>query len=182
MPDSDFPLSELIIEKLHDRHELSSFECEDETLENFLKDQALAHQNQHIATTHVCLHNGKVIAFFTISNAELELTEKDEKKRLQELGKGYKKYPATLIARLAVSKGLTDKGIGTYLMNTVVGKILETNEKFSGSRFIITDSYPKAEKFYTKFGFKRIEPEKNYGQDDNIPMYVDIFKINLSKH
>jgi len=179
MTSSDFPFSELKIENLNEKHNLNEFQCTDETLANFLTEQALNHQKQLIVTTHVCIYNGRIAGFFSICNAELELKEKEKKAELLDMGKGYRKYPATLIARLAVHKEFEGKGVGTYLLKAIVGKILESSAAFSASRFVIVDAYPQAEGFYKKFGFERIETKKQYSSDDNIPMYVDILDIGV---
>ena len=160
---------------------LKTFKCEDESLEHFLKEQAVDHQKQLLATTHLCVYENTVAGFFTICSSKLQIREldKDKRKEFERLGKRYPSYPATLIARLAIHQDYQRKGIGTYLIKAVVGKILESNENFSGSRFVAVDSYPQAEEFYKKFGMKRIEPEKVYSPDDSIQLFVDIFEIKL---
>ncbi len=158
------------IEKLTERHNVSSFDCGDEQLNEFLKEDAITYQNGKVAVTYLYYTENQLIGFYCLLNDSIELTGKP-KKVLDKLGKRQRSYPAIKIGRLGVYKEYPRKGIGSEMVKIIIGQALSHSERI-GCRFITVDAYntPKVLSFYLKNGFKRLKKSVN----DSVPMYLDI--------
>lgn len=62
-----------------------------------------------------------------------------------------KSYPAAKICRLAISKDMRGKGLGSYLMNFI--KTLFFIDNKTGCRFLTVDAYSDAVEFYLRNDF-----------------------------
>jgi len=98
---------------------------------------------------------------------KLSSTEREE-----EFGKPkqYPDYPAIKIARLAVSKNVQNRGIGTFMVKIVIGKAIEISKSI-GCRFVTVDAYPKQAGFYARLDFITNTHDKS---GDNVSMRYDL--------
>ncbi len=93
--------------RLTPQHNLSDFDCGDNDLNEFLKDNALQFTEQRIANTFVLVDEGKIVAYFCLPNDKVSQEEssnnkwKKIKKNFPE-GKQFSSYPAIKIGRFAV--------------------------------------------------------------------------------
>ena len=122
--------------RLTPQHNLSNFDCGDNDLNEFLKDNALQFTEQRIANTFVLEDEGKIVAYFCLLNDKVSQEEssnnkwKKIKKDFPE-GKQFSSYPAIKIGRFAVS--LDYMGLN-YVTDLMV--ILNTDH------FMIADDVP----------------------------------------
>lgn len=65
------------IELLNQYHNLSSFDCEDDDLNEFLKKDAFIEQKKKLSLTHLIFYQGEVIGYFSL------LTDKISVKNLK---------------------------------------------------------------------------------------------------
>lgn len=63
------------IEKLTDNHNLTSFDCGDVDLNEFLTDDAIPFQEKRIATTYIVIINDRVAAYFSLLNDKVSRTD-----------------------------------------------------------------------------------------------------------
>lgn len=149
--------------------DLSSFDCADSDLNDFLKKDALAHEEKNIVKTYVCLYRNNPIGFFSVCMDAIKLSSTE---REEEFGKPkqYPDYPAIKIARLAVSKNVQNRGIGTFMVKIVIGKAIEISKSI-GCRFVTVDAYPKQAGFYARLDFITNTHDKS---GDNVSMRYDL--------
>ena len=130
-------------------HDLSAFRCGEHSLDRYLKVHAASNQEEGISTTHVLVESSKVIGYFTLSAAQLELTQLREADRLQ-LPKH--PVPAVRMGRLAIASDEQGRGHGELLVGYAVTRCLEMRETL-GVRVLFVDALPAAESFYLCYGF-----------------------------
>ncbi|MCM1142350.1 MAG: GNAT family N-acetyltransferase [Muribaculum sp.] len=144
--------------KLTSSHDVSQFDCGDDDLNEFLRDNALNFTEKRIANTYVLEDNGRIAAFFCLLNDKVSQQEaannkwKKLKKGFPE-GKQFSSYPAIKIGRFAVSSLYRGLNLGTILMDKIK-KMLNSNSYYSAFRYLTVDAYISAVEFYEKNKFK----------------------------
>ena len=150
--------------------DVSSFDCDDQDLNGFLKDDALNYQNQGLAQTTCVFYDDKLIGYYAIAADALRLSI--EEKKFFHRKKRIKSYPAVKLARMAFLKEYCRKGLGTMMLHIIKGFAYEQNKKGLAIKFITVDAYKNALSFYEKNGFiKNNEQEK----EDTISMRHHLF-------
>lgn len=160
---------ELTIVGLNRGLNLDSFDCDDADLNDFLKNDAFSHEEKNIVKTYVCLYQNNPVAFFSVCTDAIKLSKTE---REEEFGqpKTYPDYPAIKIARLAVAKDFQRRGMGSFMVNIVIGKGIELSKSI-GCRFVTVDAYQKQADFYKKMGFVQNLEDRS---GDNVSMRFDI--------
>ena len=144
--------------KLTSSHDVSQFDCGDDDLNEFLRDNALNFTEKRIANTYVLEDNGRIATFFCLLNDKVSQQEaannkwKKLKKGFPE-GKQFSSYPAIKIGRFAVSSLYRGLNLGTILMDKIK-KMLNSNSYYSAFRYLTVDAYISAVEFYEKNKFK----------------------------
>ena len=165
--------------KLTKEHELSSFHCGLNDMDNFLKDDALNQQEDNINTTYLLIHENKIIGFFSLLADSINIKDIPE-----EYECSYKSFPAIKIGRLAIHEDYQKKGIGTKILDNICFEIKNMSLKI-GVKFITVDAYCKVRKFYYDNAFQHIKierPEKlkrtaEKNQKTTITLYKDLKRI-----
>ncbi len=150
----------------------NSFDCGDDDLNEFLKDDALNYMKEKIAVTYLCFYENKLAGYYSLSNDAIEIKGK-AKKILEKLKKRQRTYPAVKIGRLGIDRRFVRKGVGTKIIDVVVG-VAMVHSKEVGCRYISVDAYnqPDVIAFYQKNGFKVLKVEEK-----TVPMYRDILQF-----
>ncbi len=125
-----------------------------DALRAFLKKNAVSFQETDIAKTYVAVDSASeassVRAYITIALSEI-------RKEYAELdvpdAERYPHFPAVKIARLATDVGFEGQGMGSSLIEFVVGLVTKQIMPFVGCRFLILDANPEKIDFYKKRGF-----------------------------
>lgn len=120
-------LSEYDFMRLSPNTDLHDFDCGNEDLNDFIKNDALLHQNELIAVTYVykLISSNKVVAFFSVHNDSVKTEYFDSKRKFNKfraifpVQKSYKSYPAVKLGRLGVDKSISGNGFGTTIINAV---------------------------------------------------------------
>lgn len=135
--------------------DLTPFDCGNHDLNDFIANNALDYQRQHIAQTTCILYDGNIVAYYTLACDALYLSNKEKRKSGIPFVKGhYDTYPAIKICRMACINSFKKNRIGSYLIKLIIGKVYTLNsENRIACRFITVDAYPGAHKFYEKQGF-----------------------------
>lgn len=163
------------VEKLSGEHDLQAFNCGDSDLDSFLRKDALTYQKELVSNTYLCIYDGRMIAYFSLSADSVRLDEVDREK-FKARGIGVMDFPAVKVGRLAVNKRYQRRGIGKFVMNLATGKAALLSKSI-GCRLLTVDAHPQATKFYEKLGFKPIRRYKK----KNPVMYLDIITITRSR-
>ena len=159
---------------------LSGFSCSVEEYNEYLRNDALRSQNDHIARTWLLRERatGKIATYMSLimDAIKLSFTEKE----LHNLNYPFKTIPAMKIAKLAVDKtsAVQYKGIGSFLIETARGKAIACNEDYCAARFLTVDADIEHDKgvlvFYEKNGF--IPNAEHYNKNrKTISMRKDIY-------
>lgn len=163
---------------------IMGFDCGDEDLNDFIKNEVHLYRNQLIAMPYVLTEKNKidrVLAYFTLSNDKIAVTDFPSNSQFNKFKrenfskeKYLRSYPSVKIGRFAISKELQGQGVGSRLLRMIKMYFLADNK--TGCRFITLDAYRGATNFYKKNGFKFLQAEdKNPTQ----LMYYDLMKISL---
>jgi GNAT superfamily N-acetyltransferase len=162
---------------------LSSFDCGDIDLNDFLLNDAENYLTAMLAVTYLVKIEEEIAAYFCLSYDSLTrsaiLTDED-KTLWNKVGrkipnsKRRKNYPAVKIGRLAVDLKYAGFGIGRQIIKSVV--MLYTNEPHHAAcRFITVDAYRSALNFYEKNDFRYLTSKDE--DDDRRAMYFDLKSI-----
>ena len=139
--------------------DLSGFSCAVDEYNEYLYNDAIRSQNDHIARTWILREraSGKIAAYMSLimDSIKLSFTEKE----LHNLNYPFKTIPAMKIAKLAVdvASAAQYKGIGSYMIEAAKGKALFCNEDYCAARFLTVDADIEHDNgvlvFYEKNGF-----------------------------
>ena len=166
-------LKTLVFSKLSDDSDVLSFTCSDsKDLEDFLRSDAKDSQREKISTTYL-VHSGQhLVGFFSLSMGCI--VSDQVRKMLPGVEDPPKKYPALLLARMAIHDGLRGQGIGYEMLKHVFALAFILTEQI-GCRFVKVDAKkdPRTVRFYEKYGsFVKITENT-----DTIQMVVDLNNI-----
>lgn len=155
-------------ENLSENHDLSDFDCGDEDLNDFLKNDALAQQNARLNVTKLIMCDGNIIGFTSILTDGIMIKKirnekvKSEIKEKLNINSNKKSISSVKIGRLAIDKKYARKGLGSHILNNILKNLKDISEKEVGFRFIIVEGYAKAFNFYvTKNGFEHLKNDEN---------------------
>jgi len=180
-----------------DKINLEEFDCSNEDLNEFFKQDAIKYSKDLLGKTYAFVldeNKESVVCMFTVSNDSLkadDLPNSRKKKVNKEIprNKQRKSYPAVLIGRLGVASKFSGSGIGTQLMDFIKAWFIDPLNK-TGCRFIVVDAYntDNAINYYLRnefeFLFSSEMQEKEYiGKEDSEElktrmMYFDLLSLN----
>lgn len=140
-----------LLEKAHDR---KSFDCGNEGLNRYLREQARQDAEKRAAVPFVLTQPGepKVLGFYTLSSSIIPAQElpADLMKRLPRYGQ----LPVTLLGRLAVDRSAGGQGVGEFLLVDALRRSLEAAEQIAAVAVIVDAKDERAESFYRHFDFQ----------------------------
>lgn len=134
----------LYLSKLNQSYEhlelVGDFECEDESIENFLKNDAHSYDISGEGNTYLLIDEdtNRVVAYYTLKCNGIQVKDKHMHKVL----------PALEIARLGVNINYTNLGLGSKILALVVKTALHLKEEHVGVKYIHLFSVPDAVEFY----------------------------------
>lgn len=143
---------ELIFEQLSEGNLPSEFYCGDKELDEFLRDDALDHQNATVAMTTLVRYKGEIVAYYSLAADCISLDKKEKRRIREEYDIPYTEFPALKICRLAVAESHKKLGIGERMVKDVIGLALDLQD-IMGLRFLSVDALKESQGFYTTLGF-----------------------------
>lgn len=148
------------------------FDCGEEALNHYLTQTASQHEKRHITRTFCAVYQEKIVAYYSLSNAELDVSAIHEK-----LIKQYKlpkhKLPVVRLCRLAVCKSMQKQGIGAKLLIDALWKVLNV-AALSGCVGVVVDAKnEQAIRFYQTFGFKQ-------APDNHLLLFMPLVEIKMA--
>lgn len=141
------------------RHNRKSFDCGVDALNNYLKLMANQHALKDNSRTYILEDesNGEaIVGFYTLTMVSINLSLLPSK--LQK--KHENTYVAGLIARLAIDKRYTSRGLGSWLLIDALKKLLKASDAVAFP-LIVVDAKEGLSDFYEQFGFKPFVDEEN---------------------
>lgn len=167
-------------EKYHRGMDVAGFDCDEQGLNDFLRDprEVAAYQEAGLGTTTLVYCHGLLVGFFTLGNDGLEIKYIDDRRLAGKVNRRQKEIvktvPAIKIGRFAVDKRLHGKGIGTHMMRYIVGLALAQRERGVAVRLLILEAYPRAQPFYTRLRFLFTSEKGRERNKRNRTMYLDL--------
>lgn len=165
------------IRRLEEFDNAESFDCEDDALNNYLKRHAWNNQQKSsIGVTYVAIEESApriVLGYFTLAMSSVPRNRLPEK-----YVRGLPPYdlPLLLLARLAVDRRFTGKGLGRALIAEAFKITLRVADEV-GCRCLVTDAYRERIGWYEQYGFIPI-----FGAAETAPqrMFLDIRTIRMA--
>lgn len=167
----------VLIRRLEEQDEVELFDCGDEPLNNYLKRHAWANQQKSsIGVTYVAVDDAaprNVLGYFTLATASAPPAAFPKKHV-----RGLPPYdlPLILLARLAVDRRFSSRGLGHALISEAF-KIALRVANDVGCRCIVTDAYPGKMDWYARYGFV---PLGSGTKTDRQRMFLDIRTIRMA--
>ena len=167
----------VLIRRLEEHDEVGHFDCGDNALNNYLKRHAWQNQQKSsIGVTYVAIDEAaprSVVGYFTLATASVP-REAFPKKYVRGLPPY--ELPLILLARLAVDKRFSGKGLGHALISEAFKIALRVADDV-GCRCIIPDAYRDAIGWYARYGFVTLEGAAASGPQR---MYLDIRTVRIA--
>lgn len=162
------------IRPLDETDEVESFDCGDEPLNNYLKRHAWTNQRKiSIGVTYVAIDESApraVLGYYTLATSSIP---RDRLPAKYTRGLPAYDLPLILLARLAVDRRFTGKGLGHALLTEALRITLHVSSEV-GCRCIVTDAYPDKVEWYARYGFIRLEGTIESGPQK---MFLDVRTI-----
>lgn len=150
-----------LTELLNKTHSIENFNCDDATLDNYIRHLAQQDVKRKLSICFVwSISNKNVIGYYTLSTSSIKKSSlpHDISKKLP---KAYIDLPVILIGRFALDKGMQNKGNGIVLLSDALQRCYDLTEDTLGSVAVVID--PKnqpARNFYKKHGFIELHDSK----------------------
>ena len=141
---------------LSEAHDVSSFDCEVEALNAFLKSHALQNQRNNSARTFVSTRVGsqEVVGFYSLCAASVDFEQTPERIRK---GLARHEVPLVLLARLAVDVSCKGQGLGASLLQDAFLRFMTAQEAIGARALLAHAKDASAKAFYEKWGFVSTE-------------------------
>ena len=171
------------VKRLENDDKIESFDCGDNDLNEFILNQSSFFRTEKLAISYVLKDKSNpkdVIAFFSLSNDKISITDFDDKNRYNRFSRRFnnrkrlKSYPSVKIGRFAVAECMKGKNIGSLLMKFIKTYFAFYNQ--TGCRFLTVDAYSDAIPFYQKNDF--IPLNQAYAKDKTRLLYFDLKDVS----
>ncbi len=176
---SDFTFSSLSIDGFDS---VNDFDCNDEAINQFFRNEALKYQIQKITNTYIFKDELKIVAFFSISNDclrdlgyEQSFWNRFHRKVKIPNRKRIRQYPAVKVTRLGINKEYQNQGLSHQLLDFIKGWTFIGHKP--ACRLLILDAYnqSKQRQIYEKNDFVYFSDSDKY--KDNRFMYFDLMRL-----
>ena len=176
--------SEIILRKLDERMDVSSFDCGIEELNGFLRENAIEDLKKRMNVTYVLLHGERVIAYYCILADRIDTkvdpirrSMRDRLKRKADYR--YTSFPSIKIGRLAVDKDFQSANhcevhLGQLIVNGL--KFQYATERQFGCRYLTVDAMnnERTLHFYERNGFIPMIAKPSDDPEATVPMLFDL--------
>ena len=139
------------VEKLTEDHDLSSFDCGNPALNDWLKRFAITNQRSDSARTYVVPRANKVAGYYSLAAGSVRKDESPAR-----IGKGLANHPigVILLARLAVDRSEQGTGLGRALLVDALSRAAMAADTIGARAILVHAIDDQAIAFYKKFGFE----------------------------
>ena len=130
---------------LTSEHDLSSFDCGEAALNDWLRERALKNESRFSRTYVVC-EGSRVVAHFCISAGAVKRSEAPGKVRRNAPDA----IPVSVIGRFAVSREHAGKGIGADMLSDALRRIAVASQSIGIGAVLVHAKDDAAKRFYLK--------------------------------
>lgn len=139
------------IELLSTQHDRGAFDCEEPSLNEFLKRYARQNAEKGLGRTYVAVIPGEahVYGYYTISSGSVQFDTIPEK---------LPRYPIPVahLGRLAVDRQAKGQGLGKALLADALNRVLAVADQMGIYAMEVFALNAAAKDFYLKFGFRQL--------------------------
>lgn len=143
----------VLLDKSHDR---SDFQCEEESLTEYIQKQVSQDLKKRLATCFVVSDDQqKVIGYYTLASESLGRDSIPEEYK-RKIPKNYN-VPVVLLGRLARHVSHKGTGLGEYLLLDALFRSYHFSRQSIGAMAVVVDPINEnAIRFYSKYGFQML--------------------------
>jgi predicted N-acetyltransferase YhbS len=135
---------------LNQSHDLTSFDCGNIELSDWLKKKALKNQISGASKTFVVCDNKQVVAYYSLAAGSIEHQFVNAKVKRNQPNP----IPIVILGRLAVDKTYQNKGLGSDLVKDAVQRVFTASEAIGIRAILVHAIDASAKTFYEqKCGF-----------------------------
>jgi GNAT superfamily N-acetyltransferase len=138
-------------EPLNAVHDVSTFNCGHQELDDWVKKYAHQARANGSANTFIVCDNNQVVGYYSLTVGEVRNDEVSE-----QISKGMGKYPipVVILARLAVQSSHQGLGVGKGMLKAAILGAIIIAEHAAVRALLVHAIDDEAYKFYLKFGFE----------------------------
>lgn len=146
----------MVITLLDKTHNRKHFECEEQTLSEYLKKQVSQDIKKRLATCFVAVDEQQnVIGFYTLTSESLGRDLIPEK-YIKQVPQNYN-APVILLGRLARDIKTKGSGLGEHLLMDALFRAYRLSQDSIGAMAVVVDPINEhAVHFYSKYGFEQL--------------------------
>ena len=151
-----------LIQPIQPKHDVSGFDCGKPPLTGWLKNHALANDQNDISKTHVAVlpDSNVVWGYYALSSVAVIPAEiPDSKKERIPQRDGFQ-VPCILLGRLAIDSRQQKKGLGALLLAHALQRALESARSVAAYAVVVDALDEEAKAFYLKHGFIEMTDDK----------------------
>lgn len=140
------------LELLGKTHIKKDFNCGNEQLDGYLKNQARQDYSRDLSVCYVLSEEKVIVGYYTLSSNTIDRGEFPEE-LIKKLPSTYINLPTVLLGRLAVDSKYQGKGYGKFLLINALNEALELSKRVGILAMVVEPIDNAAEKFYAEYGF-----------------------------
>jgi predicted N-acetyltransferase YhbS len=134
---------------LSNSHDLGDFDCGEATLNDWLFRRALANQLSGATRTFVACEDNRIVAYYALAaGAVAALTTSGRFRRNMP-----EPIPVAVLARLAVDRAWSGRGLGRALVRDSARRVLEAAQSIGIRGVLVQAISDDAKDFYIRVGF-----------------------------
>ncbi len=155
-------------ETLNGNHDLSDFDCGDDDMNDFLKNDALTQQESELNVTKLVIYDNNIIGFASLLTDTILIRNiRDENislniKRQLNITTKNRSIASVKIGRMAIDKKYHRKNLGTHIIRNIISNLKNISEKEVGFRFIVVDGYARALNRHNCFNHEKLHLKNHY--------------------
>ncbi|MCP4406743.1 MAG: GNAT family N-acetyltransferase [Gammaproteobacteria bacterium] len=132
------------------RHELSEFDCGNETLNDWLRKRALKNQNSGASRTFVTCQNNRVVGYYALASGSVErmASPKPIARNMPE------PIPVMVLGRLAIDSNMQGQRLGSALLKDALLRTLSVSKNVGIRAILVHAISDNAKRFYMGYGFQ----------------------------
>jgi GNAT superfamily N-acetyltransferase len=145
--------TDVAIEALGRRHDRTHFDCGNDALDRYLRQQARQDAEKRVAAPFVAVRpsDARILGYYTLSAAVLTLTDLPDE-LIRKLPR-YPQLPVTLLGRLAVDRSTRGRGLGEHLLLDALHRSLTHADQIAAMAVVVDAKDENAVAFYRHYGF-----------------------------
>ncbi|MBL4659277.1 MAG: GNAT family N-acetyltransferase [Alcanivoracaceae bacterium] len=135
---------------LDSKNLLESFDCGNDTLNEWLSKRALKNQDNGAIRTFVISNKQKVIGYYALTSGSIERLSapKSLSRNMPE------PIPVAILARLAIDVNYQGQQLGARLLRDAMKRILSVSQNIGIKAMMVHAISESAKEFYLSYGFK----------------------------